>query len=396
MKKFVLIIILAAIWLSCENKKVANNDDIFYTCSMDPQVVSNTPGKCPICGMTLTPVNKSSVKNTDDIELSNQQIQLGNIIVDTMQEASIGNEIEFTGTLNINASRVTAVSARVMGRIEKLYVKTTGDYVAKGSPLYELYSEELNNAKQEYIAAVQRRNLFKEQSLIDFNELIKSAATKLRLWGMTETQIKTLEGRKQAPSTTTFYSTGSGYVTSLEIVEGGYIMEGGTIVQLADLSSLWAEVQVYTTQLHQVPKGAIATIFVPGSDKEITGRVEFSNPEVSPSSGINILRVLVPNHENKLKPGLAVVVKLKNATRKSLSLPTDAIIQDAKGATVWIRSGKNKFRSQMVEIGSENDGLTEIVSGLNYGDQVVVSGTYLLHSEFVFKRGTDPMSGHNH
>ena len=99
---------------------------------MDPQVVSAKPGKCPICGMTLTAVKKSSVKNTDDIELSDQQIQLGNIKVDTIQNGSIDNQIELTGILNLDASKVTSVSARVMGRIEKLYVKTTGDYVAKG------------------------------------------------------------------------------------------------------------------------------------------------------------------------------------------------------------------------------------------------------------------------
>ena len=100
---------------------------------------------------------KSSVKNTDEIELSDQQIKLGNILVDTIQKRNIGNEIELTGTLNLNASKIASVSARIMGRIEKLYVKTTGDYVSKGSPLYELYSEELNNARQEYIAAIQRR-----------------------------------------------------------------------------------------------------------------------------------------------------------------------------------------------------------------------------------------------
>lgn len=363
---------------------------------MDPQVVSDKPGKCPICGMPLTPVQKSSVKNTDDIELSDQQIQLGNILVDTIRKDSIGNKIELTGTLNLNASQIASVSARVMGRIEKLYIKTTGDYVAKGSPLYELYSEELNNAKQEYIAALQKRSLFKEQSLIDFDNLIESARTKLRLWGMRESQIKALESQKQAPLATIFYSTESGYVTSLDITEGGYVMEGGTIVQLANLSTLWAEAQVYTTQLYQIPKGATATIHIPATNEEIKGRIEFANPEVSTETRINLLRVVVPNQGNQLKPGMSVLVTVQTANRNSLTLPKDAVIRDARGATVWIQSGKNKFRSQMVTTGLESDGLSEIITGLKEGDAVVVRGTYLLHSEFVFKRGTDPMSGHNH
>lgn len=396
MRKLFVILIISLFLFSCENKKVAEREDVFYTCSMDPQVVSDKPGKCPICGMPLTPVKKSSVKNSDDIELSGQQIRLGNILVDTIQQESIGKEIEFTGTLNINASQVVSISARVMGRIEKLYVKTTGDYVAKGAPLYEIYSEELNITKQEYIAALQRRSLFQDQSIIDFNDLIKSAVTKLRLWGMTEAQIRALETSKKAPLTTTFYSMESGYVTSLEITEGVYVMEGGTILQLANLSTLWAEAQVYTTQLYQIPKGATATILVAGTEKEIKGRIEFSNPEVSTERGINLIRVPVPNPGDQLRPGMSILVRVQTSNRNSLALPTDAIIHDENGATVWIQVAENKFRSQMVTPGFESNGLTEIVSGLKEGDAVVIRGTYLLHSEFVFKRGADPMTSHSH
>src|SRR5688572_24080419 len=123
MKNLFLIFSLTVFLVSCKNKKVTKEEDVFYTCSMDPQVVSDRPGNCPICGMPLTPVKKSSVENTDDIELSDQQIQLGNIVVDTIRKENIGTKIELTGTLNVNASQMTSVSARVMGRIERLYVK---------------------------------------------------------------------------------------------------------------------------------------------------------------------------------------------------------------------------------------------------------------------------------
>ncbi|NTS43110.1 MAG: efflux RND transporter periplasmic adaptor subunit [Chitinophagaceae bacterium] len=396
MNKLCIILLSLVLLASCGGKKVATDSDIFYTCSMDPQVVSDKPGNCPICGMPLTAVKKSSVVNTDDIELSDQQIQLGNIRTDTIAEASIDNTLELTGTLSMNAAQTASVSARVMGRIERLYVKTTGNYIAKGAPVFEIYSEELNNAKQEYLSALQRRSLFNEQSVIDFDQLIKSARTKLRLWGMTEGQIKALETQKQAPLTTTYYSTESGYVTSVDVTEGGYVMEGGTVLQLANLSTLWAEAQVYSSQLYRIPRGALATVEVPGVAEPITGRIEFANPEVPTETRINLLRVVVPNQGNKLRPGMSTIVKVQTASRNSLTLPTDAIIREADAAIVWVQTGKNKFKSRMVTTGLESDGLTEIQSGLTAGDVVVVSGTYLLHSEYTFKRGSDPMAGHNH
>lgn len=396
MNKILLILISIILLESCSSKKVAKDNDVFYTCSMDPQVVSDKPGNCPICGMPLTAVKKSSVANTDDIELSDQQIQLGNIRTDTIAKSNIGNTIELTGSLNINAAQTASVNARVMGRIERLYVKTTGNYIAKGAPVYEIYSEDLNNAKQEYISALQRRSLFDEQSIIDFDQLIKSARNKLRLWGMTENQVKALETQKQAPLTTTYYSTESGYVTSVNVTEGGYVMEGGIVLQLANLSTLWAEAQVFTSQMYRIPRGALATVEVPGVAEPIRGNIEFANPEVPTETRINLLRIVVPNNGNKLRPGMSAIVKVQTASRNSLTLPTDAIIRETNAAIVWVQTGKNKFKSRMVTTGLESDGLTEIQTGLNAGDIVVVSGTYLLHSEYKFKRGSDPMAGHNH
>ena len=396
MNKLLVLLFSAFFLVSCGGREVAKDSDVFYTCSMDPQVISEKPGNCPICGMPLTAVKKNSVANTDDIELSDQQIQLGNIRTDTIATASMGNTIELTGTLNINAAQTASLSARVMGRIEKLYVKTTGNYIAKGAPVYEIYSEELNAAKQEYVSTLQRRSLFQEQSVIDFDELIKSARTKLRLWGMTESQVKALEKQKDVPLTTTYYSTENGFVTSVDVTEGGYVMEGGTILQLANLSSLWAEAQVYTSQMYRIPPGALATVEVPGLSAPVRGNIEFANPEVPTDTRINLLRLVVPNQGNKLKPGMSAIIKVQTASRNSLTLPTDAIIREAKAAIVWVQTGKNKFKSKMITTGMESDGLTEVQSGLMEGDIVVTSGTYLLHSEYTFKRGSDPMTGHNH
>jgi Cu(I)/Ag(I) efflux system membrane fusion protein len=398
MRYIIIATIALLVLVSCKNKKETPKDpDTYYTCSMDPQVVEYKPGKCPICKMDLTPVKKKNGESKDELQLSEQQIQLGNIQTDTIRNGTIGDQIVLTATLNFDQMKASSVSSRVMGRVERLYYKNIGDYVKKGSPLYEIYSEDLNNAKQEYILALDKKKAFNTESVIDFEQLIQSAKNKLLLWGLSETQINELANTRKATPTTIFYSTAGGYITQLDIREGDYTMEGGTIVKLADLSALWAEAQVYTSQLAEVNSNSIATVQLPDFDnKEIMGRIEFVNPEINPDTRINLIRVSIPNTGNQLKPGMPAYVLLKSPQRQSLTLPIDAVIRDGKGATVWIQTGKNTFKSVMVQAGIESGDRIEIKSGLKEGDVVVLTGAYLLHSEFVFKKGADPMSGHNH
>ena len=382
---------------SCKNKKDTPKDPgSYYTCSMDPQVVENKPGKCPICKMELTPVKKKIGENKDEIELSEQQIQLGNIQTDTIGNGTIGDQLVLTATLNFDQMKSSSVSSRVMGRVEKLYYKNLGDYVKKGSPLYDLYSEELNNAKQEYLLVLDKKKVFATETVIDFDQLLQSAKNKLLLWGMSQAQVQELEKTRKATPTTTFYSTAAGYITVLDIREGDYVMEGGTIVKLADLSSLWAEAQVYTSQLAAIDKSSIVIVQLPDFDgKEIKGRIEFVNPEINPDTRINLIRVSIPNPGNQLKPGMPAYVLLKSPQRKTLTLPIDAVIRDGKGATVWIQTRDKTFKSVMVQTGLESDDRIEIKSGLKIGDIVVVRGAYLLNSEYIFKKGINPMSGHD-
>ena len=142
--RFVLIFFLIFSW-ACSSKKhdehVANND-MYYTCSMDPQIVEDKPGKCTICKMTLTALKKSKTKNEDELQLSDQQIQLGNISVDTIRSGNIGSQTVLTAVLNFDQTKMSAISSRVMGRVEQLYFRNVGDYISKGDKLFDIYSEE--------------------------------------------------------------------------------------------------------------------------------------------------------------------------------------------------------------------------------------------------------------
>jgi Cu(I)/Ag(I) efflux system membrane fusion protein len=395
LKLFLLFSVLLSVLLftSCKNyKKGRANEDFYYTCSMHPQINEPKPGKCPICAMELIPVNKSKAPEPDELQLSEQQIQLGNIVVDTIGKAIIGNETVLTATLNYNQKKLTSVSARIMGRVDKLYHKNIGDYIKNGDPLAEVYSEQLNNAKQEYVLALERRKVL-DNSLIDFDQIIKSAKTKLILWGMTEAQINALAKNNKAKLTTTIFSNQSGYITDLNIQEGEYVSEGGLIVQLADLSTLWAEAQIYTSQYSQINSDGSVTVQLPDIGKSINGRIEFVNPEISADKRLNLVRVTIPNAGNLLRPGMSAYVILKGRQKDVLSLPADAVIRDEKGATVWIQTGKNTFKNKMVTVGIESGDRIEITSGLTQGEAVVISGAYLINSEFIFKKGASPMEG---
>lgn len=393
MRYIISILVSIIVVSSCKNTiKEPIDSDTYYTCSMDPQVVEYKPGKCPICKMDLTPVKKRKGENQDELELSEQQIQLGNIQVDTIRNGTISDQLILTALLNFDQSKLYAVSSRVMGRVEKLYFKNLGEYVKKGTPLYEIYSEDLNNAKQEYLLAIDKKNTFSSQAIIDFDQLIQGAKNKLLLWGLKETQINELSNLKKVSPITTYYSTADGYITQLDIREGDYVMEGGTIVKLADLSTLWVEAQVYTSQLADLHENSMVTVQLPDfNNKEIKGKLEFINPEINQATRINLVRIPVPNPGKYLKPGMPAYVLLKSPKRKSLSLPIDAVIRDGKGATVWIQTGKHTFKSLMVQTGLESDDRIEIISGLSEGDIVVLKGAYLLHSEYIFKKGVSPM-----
>jgi Cu(I)/Ag(I) efflux system membrane fusion protein len=378
-----------------KTETAVTDPDIYYTCSMDPQVVESKPGKCPICHMQLTTVRKSAMKNDNELQLSPQQIQLGNILVDTIRKDGIGNEFILTGILNFNQDNATAVSARIAGRVEHLYFKNIGEYVPKGARLFDLYSEQLNTAKQEYLLALQKQEIL-GNGVIDYSSLIQSAKNKLLLWGMSENQIKELNEKKQPENITSFYGATGGYITELNIKEGDYVAEGTGIMRLADLSTLWVEAQLYTSQLAQFNSSAKATVEFPDlPGKKIKGSIEFVNPEINPATRINLVRITIPNKENVFKPGMPAYVTLNDPHYKALSLPVDAVLRTGTMASVWIQTSANKFMNKMVEAGMESNGMIEIKSGLKEGDAVVVKGAYLLQSEYVFRKGAAPMEGHD-
>jgi len=387
-----IVVIIACNTKTQDPRPRTQDQATFYTCSMDPQIKEDKPGKCPICHMELTPIKHNDTE-ANEISLSKQQIQLGNITMQTISEASSSSEQSYTGILTINQEKIKTLSARSMGRIEKLYFKTPGDYVNKGDAVYVLYSEDIAIAKQDYVLA------YKQMTMPgDFGKnarnLINAAIEKLLFFGLTNKQILDLRKSSEVSPQTTFYSTYSGTITEIITTEGSFAMEGTGIIKLADLNSLWLETQVNVNYAKNLKIGQNAKItFTDFPDKNINAKVSFINPEINPDSRLLLIRMEIPNPNSQLKPGMQAIARLSQPKQNGLFIPIDAVIREENSAYIWVEKRPGVFENVMVETGVETDGMIEIKTPIDAAKKVVVTGAYAINSEYIFRKGSDPMDG---
>lgn len=393
--KIYFLIIPILLITSCKNKKemdAMSKDGTYYTCSMDPQIKEDKPGKCPICHMDLTLV-KLDESASNEIKLSEQQIQLGNIKMSTIEESQNQLDQNFLGVLTSNQNNVNVLSTRAMGRIEKLFVKTEGEYVKVGQAIYEIYSEDISIAKRDYKSAFLQLEL---SGGIEKNikSIFEAAKQKLLYFGLTNAQLEALKISNELSPYTTFYSNYSGFVSEVLIQEGSYAMEGSPILRLVDLSSLWLEVQVNTNYINDISVGEKAKVtFVDYPEKATIAKVSFINAELIPNSRLVLVRLDIPNPNLTFKPGMQAKVSLVSKSLNGLFIPIDALIQDEKSSYIWIETSPGKFENKMVDTGIEINGLIEITSEISPNARIVISGAYLINSEYKFRKGSDPMEG---
>jgi len=392
LKFLFFIVLLIVIATSCKQEqhkivKVANKS--YYTCSMHPQIHEDHPGDCPICGMELIKVKEAG--NTTGIVLTATQIRLAGIQTDTARKENTGAEKTLTGTVTTNENTAEELSSRIAGRIQRLFIRTTGEKIAIGQPIYAIYSEDLLETEKEYLLAMQQQKVLHNPD-IDYQQLISAAANKLQLWGLSAAQIKKLASSGQASATTNILSSIDGTVTEIVVHEGDYVTEGSSILKTQVLSDLWVEAQIYASETGSYKVNDRVHLSFPDLGGQlISGKVEFINPELADDAKVDLIRISVPNPKGLIRPGMLGYISVTHGNNHSLAIPASAVLTNGKGSSVWVKNADGSFSQRMITTGSGNQSYIAVLSGLNAGEIVVVNGAYLLNSEAVFKYGDENM-----
>lgn len=397
--KHILIIILFSAGIfstgcnNAEKREQHTEAEVTYTCPMHPQIVQNHPGACPICGMDLVPIDKSHA--TDYLMLGESQVALANITTARLDSQLVTDVIRLNGKLMQDPNHTRFISSRIAGRVDRLMVRETGVAVKKGQPLFSIYSEELAVLQQEFLVAVAQESAFPQNNR--FKEIAKAARHKLLLYGQSDAQLEQLIASKQMSLLTTYHAPIAGVVSELSITEGQYVTGGGDIMQLEDYRSLWVEAEIYPSEIQKVKTGQNVQVLVAGyENKPQTMTIDFIGPSLENGSQVMKIRGTIPNPNHQWQAGENAVVLLSDAREKTkeIALPVDAVIRDSKGALVWIVTDGNHFAPRVVETGEETPDRVVIKNGLEGNENVVLSGAYLLYSEYILKKGITP--GHDH
>ncbi|MBK8698780.1 MAG: efflux RND transporter periplasmic adaptor subunit [Saprospiraceae bacterium] len=369
----------------------------YYTCPMHPSVVSSTPGSCPVCNMSLIKVERKENKHLGQegnfITIEKRQQELAGIKIDTVRLRSISSVSTIIGTVAIDEEQVKVISSRAKGRIDKLFVKSTGFYLKIGSPLYSIYSEQLQSDKKEYLSLIKNSKSTTATSTMT-NDFLSAAKNKLLLWGMTEKQIADIENLGNTGPLITFFSSVSGYVIEVNITEGMYVDEGTTLLKTTSLNQLWVEAQLYSNEISSISENKTFQIFSESNPEKIyKGTLVYNNPIVEDGKRIQLFKIRINNSGRELIPGTLVTVIPEKSLNKLLAVPKSAVLLE-KMKTVWVLAHENTFEQRMVKTGAENNNWIEIVSGLKEGDIIVTEGSYLISSEFILKSGAGQRHDH--
>jgi multidrug efflux pump subunit AcrA (membrane-fusion protein) len=331
------------------------------------------------------------------LELTPAEITAAGVQIAEVRTAELKTDIDSFGRVEQPEAQLAALSARIGGRVDKLYVQYTGESVRRGQPVADLYSPEVATAIEDYRLAQENRNHLQQSddpnAHVQADALVNASQRKLGLWGISENQMR-------APETSgtphiTLYASASGSVVDRKVTQGQYVNAGDTLFTVADLSQVWIKADVYEDQLPQIRRGQEVEITSEAlPNRTLHGHVDFIEPQANQQTRTVPVHVHVANPGMRLVPGMFVSASfISRAPGESIVVPRSAVLDTGTRKIVYLALPNGVFEAREVAVGTPSDDLYPVTSGLTRGDKVVLSGNFLIDSQAHLSSGMPGMYG---
>ncbi|MDQ8021506.1 MAG: efflux RND transporter periplasmic adaptor subunit [Moraxellaceae bacterium] len=348
---------------------------LYWHDPMVPGQKFDKPGKSPFMDMPLVPVYADAAADTGGVSVSPRQTQSLGLRTASATPGRLTPQVEAGGSVAWNERGLAVVQARNTGFVERLFVRATLDHVEKGQALAEIYVPDWVAAQEEFLAV---RRMQGEGTVA----LVDAARTRMRQAGMPEALIAEVERKGAVQARVTISAPQAGSVVELAVREGMTVAPGATLFRLNALDSVWVVAEVPEAQAALLRPGAPVSALAAGFPGErFGGRVQAILPEVEAATRTLRVRIELANPGRRLAPGMYLRLAFDSAAREALLIPQEALIRTGRRVVVMLAEGEGRYRPVDVATGLEADGQVEIRSGLAAGQQVVVSGQFLLDSE---------------
>jgi membrane fusion protein, copper/silver efflux system len=336
---------------------------------------------------TVEPDARFSPDAPASVELSEQEQKAIGVETEAVKRQTIRKEIAAPGRVAEPETGIGTISARIGGRVEKLLINVTGETVSRGQAVALIFSPEIFTAGEEYRLALENRQRLKDskepQAINEADELVRASHRRLELRGLTPQQIDEIATSAENVIQITTYSLMSGVVTKRNVAEGQYVKEGDVLFELADLSAVWVQADIFESDIPLIRTGQKVKITAPTfAGGSVQGVVSFLQPSVDPQNRTMTARIQVPNPQMHLRPGMFVQVSLETALVSNVvAVPRSAVLDTGKEKVIYVAKGSGVFEKRPVEASIAGDDYYAITRGIQEGERVVTHGNFLIDSQ---------------